>query len=298
MLALPRPIGFVLGGGGSFGAGQVGMLRALAEQQVVPDLVVGTSVGSLNGAMVAADPDSAAGRLAHIWDGMTRQLVFPGGLFAQARTLQKTRTHLFPNEGLAAVVQSILGASTRFSDLRLPFAAVTTDTATSRPDVITSGELLPALLASAAIPAIFPPVAIGGRLLYDGGVVANVPMRQALDLGARSLVVLDCNFPGRLPPPPETAAEAVLYAVFVAMRTQAVLEAPIAAASVPVLYLPGAMLRRMSPLDFGHTPALIDEAYTATAAFLSALQVDGPGLYGSPTEWAVSPAASPPPSAR
>jgi NTE family protein len=106
--SLPRPVGFVLGGGGSLGAIQVGMLQALAEQHVVPDLVVGTSVGSLNGAVVALDPTGAATRLRNVWPKITRQMVFPGGPLAQVRTLQQGRTHLFPNTG------SVLPASAAF----------------------------------------------------------------------------------------------------------------------------------------------------------------------------------------
>jgi len=280
--ALIRPIGFVLGGGGSLGASQVGMLQALAEHHIVPDLVVGSSVGALNGAVVALDPVGAVSRLSHAWTQMTRRVVFPGGPLAQARTLRRTRTHLFPSSGLAAVIADFLGAGTSFTDLALPFGAVTTDIATAQPYTITSGPLRPALLASAAIPAIYPPVDHDGRRLYDGGVVANVPMRQALALGARSLVVLDCTFPGHLPPLPETAADAVFYTVFVTMRTQAVLEAPIAAAEVPVIYLPGPSVRRISPLDFTHTEALAGEAYSAARLFLEKVKVDGPGLYGSP----------------
>lgn len=280
--ALARPVGFVLGGGGSLGASQVGMLQALAEQRVTPDLVVGSSVGSLNGAIVALDPVGAANRLSHAWARLTRNMVFPGGLLAQARTLQRTRTNLFPSSGLAAVITSFLGTATSFAELALPFGAVTTDVATAQPYMISSGPLLPALLASAAIPALYPPVDHDGRRLYDGGVVANVPMRQALAIGARSLVVLDCTFPGHLPPQPETAADAVFYTVFVTMRAQAVLEAPIAAAEVPVVYLPGPSLRRISPLDFSYTDALIEEAYSAARPFLEKLRIDGPGLYGSP----------------
>ena len=94
---LTRPVGFVLGGGGSLGASQVGMLQALAEQGVAPDLVVGTSVGALNGAVVALDPAGAADRLTQAWAHMTRDMVFPGGPLAQAWTLRRTRTHLFPS---------------------------------------------------------------------------------------------------------------------------------------------------------------------------------------------------------
>jgi NTE family protein len=140
----------------------------------------------------------------------------------------------------------------------VPLGVVTTDLATAAPFLITAGPLLPAPLASAAIPAVYPPVGYDGRRLCDGGVAANVPMRQALAMGARSLVVLDTAFPGHLPPPPQTAADA------------------------PVLYLPGPSLRRISPLDFTRTDALIKEAYSVARGFLEQVQVDGPGLYGSP----------------
>lgn len=284
LASLPRPVGFVLSGGGSLGAIQVGMLRAVAEQGIIPDLVVGTSVGSLNGAVAALDPDGAADRLSQAWAQMTREAVFPGGLLAQARVLQRSRTHLFPNSGLAAIIAEFLGAAATFSDLALPFGAVTVDVATAAPCVLTSGPLLPALLASAAIPGIYPWVEHQARRLYDGGVVANVPMRQAITLGARSLVVFDCGFPGHLPPPPETLAGVLLFTAAITMRTQAVLEAPVAAAEAPVLYLPGPAPQYVSPLDFTHTATYIEEGYSAARAFLETVAIDGPGLYGTASD--------------
>lgn len=281
-LELPRPVAFVLGGGGSLGAVQVGMLEALTEQQVTPDLVVGTSVGSLNGAMIAQDPKGAAHRLSHAWARITRHQVFPGGLVAQVRTLQHSKTHLFPSTGLAAVIADFLGPTASFADLALPFAAVTTDVETSLPHVVDEGSLLPALLASAAIPGIFAPVVHDGRRLYDGGLVANVPMRQALDRGAGSLVVLDCTVPGHLLPAPETLAEVVLFTAMVTVRSQAVLEAPAVAEQVPVVYLPGPADHRISPFQFDDTTGLIAGAYEAARRFLEGLVIDGPGLYGSP----------------
>ncbi len=281
-LDLPRPIGFVLGGGGSLGAIQVGMLSALAERGVEPDLVAGTSVGSLTGAVVARAGRVPVEELTAIWRSMTRHSVFPGSLIGQARTLQRTRTHLFPSTGLAAVVTEHLGADTAFEELALPLGVVATDVATAQPLLIRSGPVRPAVLASAAIPGIYPPVEHDGRLLYDGGVVANVPMRQALAMGAKSLVVLDCAFPGRLPGPPRGMAEIVLYVAMVSMRQQAVLEAPGVATEVPVVYLPGPPLIRVTPLDFTHTGELIGEAHVVTSAFLHSLVVDGPGLYGAP----------------
>jgi NTE family protein len=259
------------------------MLQALTEQRVTPDLVVGTSVGSLNGAVVAFDPTSAPNRLSHAWVRVTRHQILPGGLLAQARTLQRSKDHLFPNTGLAQLVADLLGATTIFDDLDLPFSAVTTDVATATPHIVDAGQLLPALLASAAIPGIFPPVHHDGRRLCDGGLVANVPLRQALAAGAQSLVVLDCTFPGHLLPPPDSLAETLLYTAMVTMRSQAALEAPLVGASIPVVYLPGPAACRCSPFNFNLTEALIEGAYEATRSFLQRLHVDGPGLYGSPS---------------
>jgi NTE family protein len=280
---LPRPIGYVLGGGASLGAMQVGMLQALSEHDIVPDLVAGTSVGSLNGAALALDPTSGANRLSHVWARMTTAQIFPGSLLAQARTLQHTKTHLFPNTGLAAVIEQFLGGRDRsFEDVVVPFTAVTMDVATGRAHPIRDGPLLPALLASAAVPGIYPRVDHDGRHLYDGGVVANVPMRIAVDMGARSLVVLDCAFPSQLPIPGESFAEIMLFTALVAMRTQAVHEAPVVAQDIPVVYLPGPAPRLISPLDFSHSAELIEASYEAARTFLASLTITGPGLYGSP----------------
>ncbi|MFD8500315.1 patatin-like phospholipase family protein [Amycolatopsis sp. NPDC059657] len=277
---LPGPVGFVLGGGGSLGSMQVGMLRALDEAGIKPDLAVGTSVGSLNAAVLATG-DSAE-RLRKIWSQMTRHEAFPGGVLSQVRTLRHTKTHLFPNTGLAAIIDEHLGEGSSFEDATMPLGVVVTDVETAEPVLIRSGPLKPALLASAAIPGIYPPVEHDGKLRYDGGLVANVPMRQALAMGAKSLVVLDCAFPGQLPDRPQTFAEVMMFTAMISMRNQAVLEAPVAAASVPVVYLPGPAPMRLSPLDFSHTEELSEQAYQSARTFLEQIAVNGPGLYGAP----------------
>ena len=114
------------------------------------------------------------------------------------------------------------------------------------------------------------------------GLVANVPVTQALAIGAQSLVVLDAIFPGHLPEAPSTLAEAMLFTAMVTMRMQAALEAPLAAASVPVIYLPGPAIQRVSPLEFGHTDIIIEGGYQAARSFLEDLDITGPGLYGRP----------------
>jgi len=279
-LDLPRPVGFVLGGGGSLGAMQAGMLRATREAGLRPDLVVGTSVGSLNGALLADDPDGAVERLAELWPTVRREDVFPGRRWQQFATLRSARTFVFDNSALADFATTHLRAST-FDQLQLPFGAVATDAETAEPVVLTTGLVVPAILASTAIPGVYPPVWRNGRTLYDGGVVANVPMRQALALGARLLVVFDCSFPGQSWVPPDTMADVLAWVLSVSARSQAALQLPSVVKEVPVVYLPGPARRRISPLDFSHTKELMDEAYEACRPFLERVDVDGNGLYGT-----------------
>lgn len=259
------------------------MLQALSEHDVIPGLVAGTSVGSLNGAVLALDPKGAANRLSHTWARVTSHDVFPGNILVQAGTLRHRKTHLFPNAGLSAMIVDFLGSTTTFADLALPFAAVAMDIATARPYPIQEGPLLPALLASAAIPGVFPSVERDGHHLYDGGLVANVPIRQAVAMGARSVIVLDCNFPGQMPYIPSSLAEALMYSMMVMKRAQSVADTASAARELPVVYLPGPAAQPVSPLDFGHTRTLIEASYEAARPFLADLDVTGPGLYGSHT---------------
>lgn len=192
--ALPRPIGFVLSGGSSLGALQVGMLQALQEAGLAPDLLVGTSVGALNAAFVAGGfTAERLAALAEIWRAVRTDQVFAG---VGVRTLWRALTgsgSLASPAGLARLVERHLPPD--HADLVIPCAAVATDLASGQPVVLRQGDLRRAVMASAAIPGVFPPVRIGARTLVDGGVVAQVPLLAARDLGARTLVVLDAGFP-------------------------------------------------------------------------------------------------------
>lgn len=256
------------------------MLQALAGTGVRPDVVVGTSVGALNGAVLAEDPEGAHERLAQLWAEVRKEDVFPGHLWRHIRTYQVSRTFIYDNSALWDYVHANLRAST-FDQLAVPFGAVTTDAETAEAVVLTRGLVAPAVVASASIPGVYPPVWHNGRTLYDGGLVANVPIRQALDLGAKSLVVLDCNFPGQPWRELEKMSDVLEFVFLVVARQQAALELPAAAARVPVLYLPGPEVRRVSPLDFSSTAELLNGARESSAMFLRDLRIEGPGLYGS-----------------
>lgn len=276
--SLPEPVGFVLGGGGSLGAVQVGMLQALAEHHIYADLVAGTSIGSINGAVVAADPVGAANRLSHIWHTLDKKQMLPGGVIRRLWTLWRKKTHLYDTPAIGSLVEAAVG-DVEIDDLPIPYAAMALDVETAGPVRLTSGSLTSAVLASSAIPGIFPAVERDGRRLYDGGLVTNVPVLEALDMGANSLVVLDCAFPDQPLGPLTDIASTVFFSMMVQMRQQAQRDMPVAAEKVPVLYLPGPPPARFSPLDFSHTPTLVRDAYTNAKPFLDSVTVDGPGLY-------------------
>ena len=198
---LPRPVGYVLGGGGSLGAMQVGMLQALDERDIIPGIVAGTSVGSLNGAVVAQDRTGAANRLSHHWARITREDVFPGDLLAQARTLQRTKTHLFPSTGYAAVITRILGPDTRalFAGACLtfaltPFGAVILANARTLSSSKTAVRWLIRVDLEIGVLALISSAAVfihGGGFGAGEQAVAGVGLLVALWVAAVALVMLE-----------------------------------------------------------------------------------------------------------
>ena len=167
---------FVLGGGGVLGAHEVGMLRALSEAGIAPDVVVGTSVGAINGAFVAADPAGAAARLDQLWQGDAVRQAFSETLLGRAVRLASSGTHLHSMVPLRDMLRDMLPAAD-FADLELPFQCVAASIERAQAHWFTSGPIVPAVLASCAVPGLLPPVEIGGEHFFDGGLVAFHPGR-------------------------------------------------------------------------------------------------------------------------
>ena len=214
---------FVLGGGGGpLGAHEVGMLQALAERGIVPDLVLGTSVGAINGAAFAADP-TAAGveRLAAMWTEMQAGDVFSGSLLGRVATLARTRTHLHGNESLRALLGGALG-DRRIEDLALPFQCVAASIERAGEHWFTEGPVVDAVLASASVPGVLPPVAIGGEHFVDGGIVNSIPVNRAVELGATRIYVLHVGRLDRPLEPPRWPWEVGLVAFEIARRHRVV----------------------------------------------------------------------------
>lgn len=186
----PAKTAFVLGGGGVLGACEVGMLRALLEADIVPDLVLGTSVGAINGAVFSAEPDlEGVSRLEKVWTELDTRGVFEGSLLTRLGTAVRTRTYLHSNEPLRRLLSEALGAS-RLEDLPLRFECVATCIERAAETWFGEGPAVEAVLASCAVPGLLPPVEIGGEHYLDGGLVNSVPLGQAVELGATRIFVL------------------------------------------------------------------------------------------------------------
>src|SRR4051794_25955849 len=181
---------FVLGGGGQLGAGEGGMLRALLERGIAPDLVIGTSVGAINGAAVATSPTVAmAERLGRTWSDIEGGDVFAGSLLGRLATLARTGTHLHGNENLRAMLTEALEIPL-IEDLPVRFECVAASIEAATEHWFTAGPIVDAVLASAAVPGILPPVQVGDEHFMDGGIVNSIPVGRAVEHGAQRIFVM------------------------------------------------------------------------------------------------------------
>ena len=266
--ACPRKTAFVLTGGSSLGAIQVGMIQALMEAGVRPDFMIGTSVGAINAAWLATQPDTqGAKKLAEIWSGLRRQDVFPLNPWAGARGLLGRANHVISNAGLRSILENNLSIE-RLEDTAVQVFVVATDLKSGRPVVLSSGPAIPALLASSAIPGVFPSVTIGRRELVDGGVANHTPIAAAIELGATRVVVLPVGYPW-VGNQPTNALGMALYALarFVEQRLEAEVRAYRHAAEIVVL--PTVDTVAVSPADFSRTQDLIRIAYRSSRRYLT-----------------------------
>jgi len=267
------------------GAHEVGMLQALAEAGVRPDLVLGTSVGALNGVFVAAhrDPGAAVAELAAVWREGVAAEAFGGSLFGRVRTLARSGTHLHSNEPLRQLLERL--PVRRIEELALPFQCVAASIERAAARWFTAGPIVPAVLASAAVPGLLPPVRVGDEHFFDGGLVHSIPVGRALELGARTVYVLHV---GRIERPlqvPTRPWEVGLVAFEIARRYRFTEDMAAVPPGVTVHLLPagaegppGVDLSQLRYRDASRVDEHIRRAYEASAAYLAgAEQTTGTG---------------------
>ncbi len=264
---------FVLGGGGVHGAVEVGMLRALQERGIVPDLIVGTSIGALNGALLAEEFDAAVARLTDLWLRIDAASPFDASLLERASTFARTRTHLHTDHRLRRLLMTHL-RTRRIEDLTLPFQCVAASIERAGARWFDRGPLIPALLASTAVPGLLPPVEIGGEHHLDGGLVDSIPVARALELGARDIYVLQVGRVEQPLTPPTRPWEVGLVAFEISRRHRFVeamanvppdAEVHVLPAGVELHHTDTAQYRYR---DTTNIPERIDTAYEASRDYL------------------------------
>ncbi|HET6921063.1 MAG TPA: patatin-like phospholipase family protein [Jiangellaceae bacterium] len=212
-------VAFVLGGGGLLGASEVGMLRALVEADIRPDLLVGTSVGAINGAVFASAPGwPVVERLEAMWSTLSDDDILGGSALRRVSTLARTRTHTHSSEPLRDLLVSILGEGRLIEDLDPPFQCVAASIERAAEHWFDHGPVVAAVLASSAVPGLFPPVEIDGEHFFDGGLVHSIPIGRAVALGARTVYVLNVGRIERPLQPPSRPWEVAMVAFEIARR--------------------------------------------------------------------------------
>ena len=264
----PIKTAFVFAGGGSFGAIQVGMLQSLAAHGVSADMVVGSSVGALNGAFYAGDPTVAGmERLAEIWRKLTRQDVFP----MSARTLLSflwRRDFLISHDGIRKLVDDHIPFR-KLEDAPLPVHIVTTDIISGDSIVLSEGSTAEAIVASTAIPGAFSPIRYKKYFLADGAISSNTPVRVAVRLGARRLIVLPTGHACANDAPPVGAVANALHALTLLIARQLVNELENLGPEVEYYVVPPLCPLVGSPYDFSRTSDHIERACRTTDAWLA-----------------------------
>jgi NTE family protein len=265
---------FVLGGGGVLGAVEVGMLRALFERGLTPDLVLGTSVGALNGAMVAKDPSPAViDRLVELWRGAgeTRQ-VYGGRSLRTVRRAMSTRTHIYSPAPLKARLRAELGDVT-FEELPVRFQVCAASIERAAEHWFASGPVVDAVVASAAVPGLLPPAQVDGEHYLDGGIVNSIPLGRAVQLGATRVFVLQVGRIDRPLTPPTKPWEVARVSFEIARRHRFWRELEEVPDGVEAHVLPAAGTSGRDDSifayrDFGRVQAKIDATYAASRAYL------------------------------
>ena len=255
-MALRGTTALVLSGGGSLGAVQVGMLGALAEAGVAFDMVIGTSVGAINAAWVASSGLGDLEGLADVWRGMQRADVFPASPWRAAMAAAGRRRSLVSDTGLRSVLERHVRFA-RLEDAPIPLHVVAVDALTGESRVFSRGPAIEAVLASAAIPGLLPPVRIGAHWYVDGGVVDNCPIGHGVALGADRLWVLPAGYPCAPPDLPSGAVAMALQGVALLVQHGLALDVERYRGDVDLRVVPPPCPLSVSPSDFSRGSELI-----------------------------------------
>jgi len=256
---LRRPVGLALSGGATLGAAHVGVLRALHEAGMPIERLSGTSIGAVAGSLYAFDtPIDEIERVALEMSWLSISSFSP------------SRMGLLANRKLGGILAEHIG-DPDFSEAKIPFAVVATDISKGEKVILSSGKVLPAVMASACVPGIFQPVELDGRLLVDGGLVENLPITAVLELGARSVIGVDLNL-RREYQQPDDMVDVILNATDIAINSTTRIQAR---ERIDLLIAPA--LSSYSRFRSGRGERLVEEGYRAAKDALEGWHANAAG---------------------
>ncbi|MGD0255677.1 MAG: patatin-like phospholipase family protein [Acidimicrobiales bacterium] len=268
---------FVFAGGSSRGAAQIGMVQALVARDITADAVFGTSVGAVNAAGFCSEPTAlGVQRIASIWKRLTADDIFPQGRMPNAVRYFQQRESVHANMGLRKVIEEGINFD-HLEHAAVHLEVVATSLHDGRTRWFTSGPAVERILASAALPALLPPVEIDGEPFIDGGVVDNVPIGRALSQGAERIFVLLCGPMHYTPQRYRRPVEAVLTAFFIAVHSRFVRELAHLPEGIEVVVFTVDSEPVSRYDDFSNTEALIEAGKVSAETVLDFWQAGGVG---------------------
>lgn len=269
----PAKTAFVLSGGASLGAVQAGMLRALYEHGIEADFIVGASVGAVNAGFIASRPQTAATaiELAALWRSVGRGDVFPLNPLIGFLGFFGAHDHLVSDRGL----RKLLNEHLEFGLLErapIPLHVIATDLLSGRELRLSRGDAVDAIMASAAIPGVFPAVEHEGRPLIDGGVANNAPILDAIELGAERVYVLPCGNACDIKEPPRGVVAMLLHATSLLVMRRLLVEIELLRDRAELIVLPPPCPLMITPIDFSQADELIRRGYEDSRKYLEEVE--------------------------
>jgi len=279
---------FVFSGGISLGSVQVGMAKALFEHGHFPDFCVGASVGAINAAYLCGNPTlEGVLELEEIWLSVRRRDIFPIGLLNSVLRILRKKNYLVSPRGLRKILRKNIQYTT-LADARIPCLLITTDILAGERVVLTSGNVVEAVLASTALPGIYPPAEVGGRLLIDGAISANTPLSVAMDYAATEVFILPAGYPGTLDKAPADIIGMFSHALNILIGQQFLRDVEEARRNIAIHIVPPLVQENNLIFDFSRTGEFLTRSYESTKQWLESGGMQRFGIPGrpiTPSQW-------------
>ena len=260
---------FVFSGGASLGAVEVGMLKAIVEYGIKPDLILGTSVGSINGAFFANNPTmEGVLELEQLWKKIRTKDVFGNISIVPIKKIATFSQHIMDPRNLRTLISEKLTFK-KIEDTKIPLYIISTNINTGEEIIFNKGLVAEAIMASAGIPGVFPPQHMGKLTLIDGGIVNNAPISTAKKLGAERIIVFPIGFPYTPNKELKNLTEVIIPTFAYLLNRQLSSDYYIYKDKVDLIIIPAPENIQVGPHDFSKSELLMDQAYKRVKLWLN-----------------------------